>query len=294
MISADDDALTGETFLPEVTYLGILWRPFINNLFWNLNSFDVGATFAGEIENPERVFPKAMALSVWLVAFSYILPLLVALGAVDSVQEDWKAGYLTVIAGQVAGPWLAAFTVFGSAISNIALFLAELSGDAYQLMGMADRGLIPKVFAKRSRFDTPTNGIVLSLGIILCLSVASFDQIVEMLNFSYSVSLLMEFAAFVKLRTMEDEEEDEGAEPPFRLPFNTVGCALFVVPPCLICIFIITSASKMTYVYVSFLILFGMGFQFVQKAAKHYHVWEYAEAPKKKKKKSVVQNQNKV
>ena len=44
MIEADDDALTGETFLPTtwLTWGGILWRPFVNNLFWNLNSFDVG------------------------------------------------------------------------------------------------------------------------------------------------------------------------------------------------------------------------------------------------------------
>jgi amino acid transporter len=42
LIVPDDDALTGETFLPALTLGGILWRPFVNNLFWNLNSFDVG------------------------------------------------------------------------------------------------------------------------------------------------------------------------------------------------------------------------------------------------------------
>jgi len=129
----DDDELRKATFLPALTLGGIIWRPFVNNLFWNLNSFDVGASFAGELEHPERTFGTAMILSVLLVAASYILPLLVALGASDSPQSEWKAGQLTVVAGEVVGHWLAAWTVLAAAASNLALFLAELSGDAYQV-----------------------------------------------------------------------------------------------------------------------------------------------------------------
>ena len=92
-----------------------------------------GASFAAELEHPERMFGRAMILSVIFVTASYILPLLVALGASDSPQEDWKAGQLTVVAGEVVGHWLAAWTVLAAAASNLALFLAELSGDAYQV-----------------------------------------------------------------------------------------------------------------------------------------------------------------
>ena len=198
VVEMDDDALTGETFLPTLTMAGVLWRPFINNLFWNLSSFDVGASFASEVENSDRVFAKAMFLLVAFVVASYIFPLLVAVGVSDT-QEDWKAGHLTVVAGEIASPWLAGWTVLAAAVASIALFMAELSGDAYQLMGMADRGLIPKVFCKRSRFDTPTNGILVGTIIIFCLSVSDFDALVEMLNFAYSVSLLMEYTAFIKL-----------------------------------------------------------------------------------------------
>jgi amino acid transporter len=105
-----------------------------------------------------------------------------------------ECGVLTV-AEKVVGPWLAVWTVFAAAVSNIALFEAEMSGDAYQLMGMADCGLIPKKFCKRSRFGTPTNGILVGTFVIFCLGVVDFELLVEML-----FSLLMEFAAFVKLR----------------------------------------------------------------------------------------------
>lgn len=271
-IAMDDDEPSG--FLPELTWLGVLWKPFINNLWWNLNSFDVGASFAGEVKDPERVFPKAMFMSVAMVAASYILPLLAAIGAADSDQQDWNAGYFTTAATNIAGPWLGAWLIFAAAVSNIALFEAELSGDAYQLMGMADRGLIPKLFCKRSRYDTPTNGILLGIAVIIAMGVANFDQLVEMLNFAYSISMLLEFAAFIKLRIT-----DADVERPFKLPFNTFGCILFVVPPTLICCFLLISASKMTYVYFSILSLFGLAFVFLQKFAKHYGWVEYAEAP---------------
>jgi amino acid transporter len=282
VIELDDDVLGGETFLPTLTLAGVLWRPFINNLFWNMNSFDVGASFAGEVENSDRVFAKSMFLSILFVVAAYIFPLLVAVGASDTPQEDWKAGHLTVVAGEIAGPWLAGWIVLAAAVSNIALFMAELSGDAYQLMGMADRGLIPKVFCKRSRFDTPTNGILVGTFVICCLSVSDFDALVEMLNFAYSISLLMEFSAFVKLRITDDD-----LERPYRIPLGTVGCILFIIPSCCICLFLILVASKRTYIYVAILVLFGICFHFLQKAGKHYHWWTYVEAPKKKRKGSM-------
>ena len=199
---SDDDA-TG--FFATPVMAGVHWRPLLNSLFWNLNSFDVGASFAGEVRDPERVFPRAMFLSVIFVVFSYLLPLLAALGAVDTQQDDWDAGFFTTVAIAMGGAWLGAYTVLASAISNIALFEAEMSGDAYQLMGMADRGLIPKWFTKRSRFGTPVNGIVTGTIVIILMSVADFDQLVEMLNFAYSLSILLEYAAFAKLRITDGD-----------------------------------------------------------------------------------------
>jgi amino acid transporter len=208
-IFLDDDEIgpNSNSFLPAITYGGVMWRPFINTLFWNLNSFDVGASFAGEVHDPEHVFPKAMFLSVLFVVSGYLIPLLVAIGASDSHQSEWDAGFFTKVSYDIAGPWLAGWTVLAAAVSNIGLFEAEMSGDAYQLMGMADRGLIPKIFCRRSRFGTPTYGILVGTFVIFCLGVADFDALVEMLNFAYSISLLMEFAAFIKLRITASDGE---------------------------------------------------------------------------------------
>ena len=70
----------------------------------------------------------------------------------------------------------------------------------FQVLGMAERGYLPKVFARRSRFGTPQVGILLSsLGIFMML-LFDFMQILEMLNAIYCLAELLEFAAFLWLR----------------------------------------------------------------------------------------------
>jgi amino acid transporter len=189
----------------DMAYTGIMWRPFLNSLFWNLNSFDSAASFAGDVQDPGRTFPRAMFGAIIMVVLGYLIPLLSALGATDSLPQDWVDGYLATAASQIGGRWLGAWVVFSAGVSNVALFLAELSADAFQLMGMAERGFVPKIFAQRSRHGTPTYGILLGLSVIIIMGMANLDKLIEMLNFNYAIALLLEYGAFLKLRISKPE-----------------------------------------------------------------------------------------
>lgn len=180
-----DDASLGP--VTRLKALGVLWRPFLNSLFWNLNSFDSAASFSSEVEDPGRSFPKAMLWSVLLVASCYFLPLLVVLGVSDAPQSDWVDGYMATAISEVDGIWLERWLVLAAGITNIALFQAEMSSDAFQIMGMADRGYVPKIFSTRSRYGTPTYGILLGLSIVLLMSVTELESIIELLNFNYAM-----------------------------------------------------------------------------------------------------------
>nr|CAB3495798.1 unnamed protein product [Digitaria exilis] len=70
------------------------WRLFFNTLFWNLNYWDSASTMAGEVDRPERTFPRALAVAVVLIAAGYLLPLMAATGATDAPPEAWTNGYL--------------------------------------------------------------------------------------------------------------------------------------------------------------------------------------------------------
>jgi amino acid transporter len=242
-VTMDDDD-DGQGLLPAFVLGGVMWRPFLNNMFWNLNSFDSAASFAGEVHDPGIVFPKAMLISVVLVVLGYFIPMLFILGASDAPQSAWVDGYLATVAFDVIGPWLGAWTVFAAGISNIALFQAEMSSDAFQLMGMADRGYIPKVLGTRSRHGTPTYGIFIGTLIVVVMGVSDMSSLIEMLNFSYSISLLMEFAAFIKLRISQPE-----IDRPYQIPLNTIGCSLMLTPTVLLNLLVMSMATVKTYVF---------------------------------------------
>jgi amino acid transporter len=233
-------------WMSAVSLGGILWRPYLNNLFWNLNSFDSAACFAGEIANPGKAFPRAMFGGVILVMISYLLPLLIALGATTASQKDWVDGYLVNVVSEAAGPWLGAWVVFAAGISNLAMFMSEMSSDAFQILGLAERGYLPKCFARRSEYGTPTWGLVIGALVIMAMSVTDLSSLIEMLNFNYSISLVLEYCAFIQLRISSPE-----LERPYRIPMNTFGCCLLIVPPIFFTIVIMMLASSVTYIYAA-------------------------------------------
>lgn len=69
----------------------------------------------------------------------------------------------------------------------------------------AERGHIPNVFTKRSKYGTPTYGIIFNTLVIIVFSCADFGQLLQLLNSVYAMALLMEYAAFVKLRLYHKE-----------------------------------------------------------------------------------------
>jgi amino acid transporter len=168
-------------------FRGILLAPFLNSLFWNLNSFDSAACFASEIENPGHSFPRAMFVAVIFVVVGYMIPILTATGTTDASQDKWVDGYMGTVAEEAVGPWLGGWVVFAAGIANLAMFLAEMSSDAFQILGLAERGYLPKIFSQRSRYGTPTYGILVGTCVILAMSVSNLSSLIELLNFNYAL-----------------------------------------------------------------------------------------------------------
>ncbi|GMI50769.1 hypothetical protein TeGR_g6980 [Tetraparma gracilis] len=227
---------------PEGGFRDVQWSEFINILFWNLNYWDHAASFSGEVIDPGRTYPRASAFAVAFVTLGYVIPLLAIIGVSDSPNSDWTDGYAVVVARTVAGPWLSGWIVFASAISNLALFQAEMSSDSLQLMGMAERGLLPKVFGHKSLHGTPTFSILLSSAICATLAIFDFTSLVEMVNFLYVFSLFMEFAAFIALRINAAD-----IDRPYMIPIGTVGCCIMLLPAVVFLVIMIVLASNITY-----------------------------------------------
>ena len=250
----DDDFQTSSGPLPLPSLGGVLWRPYLNNLFWNLNSFDSVASFAGETACFESTYPKGIFIGLVMTIAFYLVPLMVAVGATDYSQEEWVDGFLGRVAVDVGGKWLGAWVIFAAGISNLGLFEAELSADSFQLMGMAERGFLPKVFGKRSRHGTPSVGILFSTCFIVVFCTADFESLLQLLNSVYSIALLLEYAAFVKLRLCRKD-----LPRPYRIPIPDWAASLLVLPPVMGILVILAISSWYVYMFIIGSVVVGVG-----------------------------------
>uniref|UniRef100_A0A1D1YDZ6 Polyamine transporter PUT1 n=1 Tax=Anthurium amnicola TaxID=1678845 RepID=A0A1D1YDZ6_9ARAE len=227
------------------------WNLYLNTLFWNLNYWDSISTLAGEVDNPKKTLPKALLYALILVVLAYFFPLLIGTGAIPLDRELWSDGYFSDIAKIIGGVWLRWWLQGAAALSNMGMFVAEMSSDSFQLLGMAERGMLPEFFSKRSRYGTPLVGILFSASGVVLLSWLSFQEIVAAENFLYCFGMIMEFVAFIKLRIKHPT-----APRPYRIPLGTVGCILMLIPPTiLICVVLILSSVKVMIVSIIALLI---------------------------------------
>ncbi|PPR93409.1 hypothetical protein GOBAR_AA27272 [Gossypium barbadense] len=138
----------------------------------------------GPKDNPQKTFPRALLVAVVFTCLAYLVPLFVVIGAVSVDQRDWGSGFHADAAEMIAGKWLKVWMEVGAVLSAIGLFEAQLSSCAYQLEGMANLAILPKLFASRSKwFSTPWVGILLSTLITIGMSYMDFTDIISSANF---------------------------------------------------------------------------------------------------------------
>ncbi|ERN00793.1 hypothetical protein AMTR_s00217p00020070 [Amborella trichopoda] len=217
------------------------WPLFLNTLFWNLNFWDNASTMAGEVDNPQTTFPKALFSAGILVCLGYIIPLLAVTGSLELSESNWGDGFLAEAAGRIVGRWLKFWVEAGAVLSAIGLFEAQLSSASFQLLGMGELGFLPALVARRSPwFNTPTFGVVVSAAGSLAISFMSFTDIISSANFLYSCGMLLEFASFLWLRWKKGE-----VMRPYRVPMGMAGLVGLCLVPSAFLVFVMTMATKM-------------------------------------------------
>lgn len=229
------------------------WGLYLNTLFWNLNYWDSVSTLAGEVENPGRTLPRALFYGLILVVLGYFFPLLIGTAAVPLDRDMWTDGYFSDIAKIVGGVWLRFWVQGASALSNMGMFLAEMSSDSFQLLGMAERGMLPTFFAKRSRYGTPIVGTIFSATGVVLLSCLSFQEIVAAENFLYCFGMIMEFIAFVKLRI-----EHPATSRPYKIPLGTTGSILMCILPTLLILVVLALATSKVIIFSLLAVFVGL------------------------------------
>jgi amino acid transporter len=230
---------------------------FLSVLYWNFSGFDCVSTFAGEVEDPGRAYPRALFLSMPLLVLTYLIPLSMTCAVPGTHWDQWSDGDFSQIAQEIGGTWLGLWIVISTIIGSWGLFVSELLEDSYQLLGMAEMGLVWKGFAKRHpKHDTPWNAIFFQLIIIAVLVAFNFNAIIAIDNFFSVCSSLLEFAAAVKLR-----HSRPNMPRPYKAPFSDTGLLVFLLMPSLVGLYIIylqfSGGSTFSIVIVLVALAFG-------------------------------------
>jgi len=201
---------------------------------WLYSGYEKLTTNAGEVENPSRAFPIALAISLPMTAGSYIIPTLAALAG-HGHWSEWGESYFSVAAKALGGPALGMAMAAGGMISSTCLLMVTILGQSRLPMVMAEDRLFPKVFARtHPRFGTPTVSLLVGGLVLTPLVYGKFSYLTAMFSMVQVLAYLLIFAALLRLRKHPPPPaavgEPAGPGAPFRIPLGTAGIAIMIVP----------------------------------------------------------------
>ncbi len=193
---------------------------------WNYMGWDNASTIAGEVQQPQRTYPRAMLAAVALVALSYVVPV-AAMSLTKLSPTAWETGSWAEIAGLLGGPVLRIALVAGGMMSAFGMFNALVLSYSRLPYAMALDGMLPPAFAKLTvRTRVPwVSVVVLATAWALCLGLG-FERLVTIDILIYGTSLLLEFTALAVLRFTRPE-----LPRAFKVPGGKVGAILLGVCP---------------------------------------------------------------
>ena len=221
-----------EPFTPPETDLATAFGAGLWVVMWNYLGWDSLSTVAGEVEEPRRNYPRALAISIPLITLCYLLPVLGGL-SVSTDFSNWTAGYFPQLAEELGGVPLGVWLAIGALVSTAGLFSALLLSTSRLPFVMAEDGWLPHALGRESkRYGTPAVSIVVCAAIYSIFCLGPFQALVVVDVFIYCLALLLELFALVALR-----RRAPNLARPYKVPGGAAGLAFVVVLPILIILF---------------------------------------------------------
>jgi amino acid transporter len=193
---------------------------------WLYSGYEQLSTVAEEVENPQRAYPRALALVVPLSIAAYFLPTLSGLAALGDWQ-NWHTGHFSDVAKLVGGPWLGTWMTVAAMVANVALLNSTVLTTTRMPFAMAEDGYLPAVLTrKHSRYGTPWLAIVVSAIIYALLAWQSLTQLITVYIWLRSATTVLTVLSAWKLRRTKPNMARA-----FKIPGGNVGLFYVVGAP---------------------------------------------------------------
>ncbi|MBI2206922.1 MAG: APC family permease [Candidatus Rokubacteria bacterium] len=208
-------------------------------VMWNYSGWDTASTVLGETKQPERAFVRAQLATLPLIALAYVLPVAVGLASGATAWGDWDTGTLPVIAAGVGGAWLGHAVAAGAVISTAGLFMSLLLTNSRLPFVLARDGMMPRALGVLSASTgTPWRAVVVSALCYAAFAAFSFKELIVLNVWLYSLALLIELAAFLRLRRAAPD-----LPRPWRVPGGSAGAVIVAVLPAILALVAMATAG---------------------------------------------------
>jgi amino acid transporter len=226
-------------FLAEPKSLGASLGLGLAVVMWNYSGWDTPSTCLGEARAPEHAFRHALFLALPVIAVAYLLPVALALASGATTWSAWQTGGLPTIARAIGGDWLGHSMAVGAAFSTGGLFMSLLLTNSRLPYVLARDGLLPAALGAVSvRFGAPWVAVSVSAALYGAFAVFSFKELIVLNVWLYSLSLLIELAAFVRLRVAEP-----ALPRPWRVPGGLAAAVVVAGLPAAFALLAMATAS---------------------------------------------------
>jgi len=207
---------------------------------WNYSGWDTPSTCLGETRAPERAYRRALWLVLPLITAVYVFPVAVGLSSGTTDWTRWSTATFPAIARDLGGGALGHLVAGGAIVAAAGQFMSLLLTNSRLPYVLARDGLMPAwLGAIHHRFGTPWAAVLVSSGIYALLAVFSFKELVVLSIWLYSLTLIVELAAFLWLRVAEP-----ALARPWRVPGGVAGAVAVAVPPTLFALLAMATADR--------------------------------------------------
>ena len=203
-----------------------LWIGGVMLCMWNYMGWEFASTVASEVERPQRTYPKAMIVTVILVAACYVLPILAATKS-GLPATAWTTGSWVDVGRRLGGEPMAWAVGIGGALCGLGMFNVLVMSYSRLPVALAHDGFLPRWIGYRSpKSGAPTYAILLAAVLYAACMGLGFRHLVEIDVLLYGAVLTLEFVSLIVLRLREPE-----LARPFRIRGGVAAIVLMAALP---------------------------------------------------------------
>ncbi|WP_066293552.1 amino acid permease [Arthrobacter sp. B6] len=221
-------------------------------VFFAFIGFDVVATSAEEVKNPQKTLPRGIFGGLAVVTLLYILVSLALTGMVSYTDLAEAENPTLTTAFEAVGDTTAAKVIaFGSLIGLTTVIMVLLMGLSRVVLAMSRDGLLPRALSRTSeKRSTPVRLQVLcGAAVALVAGLTNVDLLEEMINIGTLSAFVMVSLGILVLRKKRPD-----LKPSFRVPFGKV----LPVVSALLCLYLMTNLAVETWIFFAIWLLIGI------------------------------------